>query len=837
MASNGAWSGGSHPQQPYKPVYPRPLAPAPSNHALLHTSSPQHSPNPRQSLPHYGSQAPSQAYNMASYGFPLVPPYVAQHSPPGKQYAPRPNPPTANNHGLHQSHHQNLFQASPGGPYRPAPSLANEQPLRHSAPYLGSPHQNHHPQSPQASDTNQGDWYQNISQTAYSPNSQSQGGNSSWQQPYINNPNIPPPQHFPYPQSPQSALGPWQGSIPPTDGNRGSLDPKTASQSPGLAPAKKARKPRVSKKKPDPQQGAAEPTSNGQDNSDSQNSQQNSAPVKKPRKPRGPNKASKPPQSTPKPIRDIRPKFSETVHPQALQKAVEFEAASTVQRTESREALGERDLSSSSKRKFSRKGSIPVSISTTEFDATSAARPESREGLRQRNYEISSHKVSKSGPKAPVATTESELPPVVNQLQSRQCQREESPEDEDDDPGSDEESGEDNEYGKIMSQVSKYKGGLLKAMGGRQQDNPAGYGLLNGLASIELEEAEEEREPVTKDPNRLRKVKHRGPHAAAEVTGEIKLRLGQANEAFAESKIDEAKALVDEIIRINAETYEAWNLLSSIFQEQNLVEDALMALIVAAHLRPKHIDAWFNAAEYALTSMGPLTPKLLGDAQFCFSSAIRQVPTSLEARRRKIEVLLLRQNYNLAARDLVYLLRTIPHDLEVIRELAMVYVDLGDGKAGVELYKKAIEHYRKVPDDFDLSIDWNDLHSCAVLYSLIAKEEEALKDMKAFARWLLGREDETFWDDITENDCEWDVDDSRRSTSVEKYKAGSHPISAYGKGLPIELRIYFGKYRLQLKHREEAMVNLFFPICALIDRFSDILCFSSRKAMRQKKTW
>lgn len=377
---------------------------------------------------------------------------------------------------------------------------------------------------------------------------------------------------------------------------------------------------------------------------------------------------------------------------------------------------------------------------------------------------------------------------------------------------SDEESGEDGEYNSIMSQVNKYKGGLLKAMGGRGRNGP-GFDGLNGVTDVV---SQEEKEASPEDPNRLKRIRHRGPRAAAEVTGEIKMRLGRANEAFAESKIDEARKLVDEIIRINAETHEAWNLLSSIFQEQNLVEDALMALIVAAHLRPKHIEAWFNAGDYALTSMGEVTPKILRDAQFCYASAVRQVPTSIDARRRKARVLVMRENYNLAARDFVYILRTTPYDLEIIRELVMVYIDLGDATAGVDLYKKTIEHFKEAPDVYESSIDWNDLHSCAVLYSLMGKNEDALKEMKSLARWLLGREEEIFWDDVTENDCEWDVDDSRRS-SIEQYTSGAFPLSSYGEGLPVELRIYLGKYRLNLKHHDEAMVSQLLtnygPIC------------------------
>lgn len=368
---------------------------------------------------------------------------------------------------------------------------------------------------------------------------------------------------------------------------------------------------------------------------------------------------------------------------------------------------------------------------------------------------------------------------------------------------SDEYGGERNAvYSNIMSQVNIYTGKGPSETGHKR----AKKGLEDFLKFTEAEDQGEE--PTSVKGNEPRKrIKHRGPRIAAEPTGEIKMRLGLANEAFAESNIDEARRLVDEIIRINAETYEAWNLLSSICQEQNNCEEALMALIVAAHLRPKHVGAWFNAVDYALTSMGPLTPTLLREAEFCLSSCVRQVPTNIEARIRKAQVIARRGKWNRAASDYKHLLKLLPYDLDIIRELGEVYVDLGDGVAGIELYQRTFKQFHEKPELYELAIDWNHANNYAQLWTFLDKKgDEALLKVKALARYLLGREEETYWNEVTENDCEWDVDDTRRM-SIVRYAPGNFPAPTYGEGLPIELRVSLGKFRFSMGQYDEALVS------------------------------
>jgi general transcription factor 3C polypeptide 3 (transcription factor C subunit 4) len=371
---------------------------------------------------------------------------------------------------------------------------------------------------------------------------------------------------------------------------------------------------------------------------------------------------------------------------------------------------------------------------------------------------------------------------------------------------------EDPEYNSFMTQVDKYRKDHLAETINRGCDTDIqdleaimGSEALSGLPKTVKQQIEK---PSPEGMKRKGGARHRGPRPAVEPTGDIKLRLGRANEAFQDNKIDEARVMVDEIIRINAETYEAWTLLSSIFQERKQVNDALMALIVAAHLRPKYVEAWFNCGEYALDSMGEHTDKILRDAQFCYANAVRHVPSSLEARRRKAYVLMLRENYNQAASEYKYILKACPHDLAVIRQLAVLYIDLGEAATGRDLYRETFEYFRMSPEEHELEITWNDVDSYAVLYSFLNQNETALRELKSLARWLLGRQEEGFWDEVTDNDCEWDMYDSRKA-GVPHYMPGKFPVSSYGYGLPIELRVNLGKFRMNLGHYDEAMVRKF----------------------------
>jgi general transcription factor 3C polypeptide 3 (transcription factor C subunit 4) len=300
-----------------------------------------------------------------------------------------------------------------------------------------------------------------------------------------------------------------------------------------------------------------------------------------------------------------------------------------------------------------------------------------------------------------------------------------------------------------------------------------------------------------------RQGRQRGPRRAAEPTGDIKLRLGKANQAFIEMKYVDAALIIAEIIRINAETYEAWTLLSSIFQTNQDVDNALKALIYAAHLRPKDTSNWFECARFALNSTGSLRSNYLLNAEFCYAAAIRADPTNLDARYRKAAVCIERGKIGPAISDYKVILARQPHDRNLLRRLAELYLDQDDAGTAIDLYKESIAHFKSISDQPGQLLDWTDLDTYVTLYEHDGRYDVAMQELRSLARWLLGRGAEGFWDQFPTDDREWDSDEKRRST-VPTFSSERYPTSSYGDGLPLEFRTKLGVYRLHLGNREEA---------------------------------
>ncbi|EPE36105.1 TPR-like protein [Glarea lozoyensis ATCC 20868] len=316
---------------------------------------------------------------------------------------------------------------------------------------------------------------------------------------------------------------------------------------------------------------------------------------------------------------------------------------------------------------------------------------------------------------------------------------------------------------------------------------------------------------------------HRGPRKPKELTGPIKLRLGKATQLFIGQQHDEAMALVDEVIGINSETYEAWTLKASLFQERGNIESAIESLWVAAHLRHKHVDPWFNCAALCLEGTGASRALYLPRAQRCFANAARCQPTNLQAYLGKADVYFEREMFPMAVNTYEHILKKVrPHSLEVMRRvgesaIAAFHAGIANGETAVTAgraeievainrYTKEIAHFKSNPDDFDEEIGWSEVLAYSELFIFDGRYERAIKELSSLARWLVGREEESFWEDFTENDAEWDISNSRRS-GVPSFKPDAFTPESYGLGLPLELRAKLGIYRLRLGHEDEAMAS------------------------------
>lgn len=300
----------------------------------------------------------------------------------------------------------------------------------------------------------------------------------------------------------------------------------------------------------------------------------------------------------------------------------------------------------------------------------------------------------------------------------------------------------------------------------------------------------------------------RGPRKAAEPTGDIKLRLSKANEAFIYERYEDAAVIILEIIRINAETYEAWTILSTVLQELGRMDDSVMALIYASHLRPKDVVGWLKCASFALNATRINHKQRLLSAGFCYSSALRADARCIDARLGKAMINVEKGNFTGAISEYKYVLKLHPNDLEVVNKLAEVYVDNGEVELAKRLYEEIFAHYQSPANKPERAISWHEVNAYVTLYEYNGQYAAAISELKSLSRWLLGRESQTFWDGITEDDREWDADSSRR-IEVPNFSVDAYPLSTYGEGLPLELRVKLGLCRLNLGHHKEALVRIF----------------------------
>lgn len=326
------------------------------------------------------------------------------------------------------------------------------------------------------------------------------------------------------------------------------------------------------------------------------------------------------------------------------------------------------------------------------------------------------------------------------------------------------------------------------------------------------------------DPRpRPRTIVRRGPRKPAEPTGDVKLRLASASNAFMGGRLDEALDYVNDAIRINGEIHRAWSLLAEILRERKEYKQSLLALVCAAHLQPKIFDSWMQCALFALQLLEEL-PEDADDtskiAIMVLSQAIMIEPNNLGVRQTRAALYLTRESYKLSIKDYMFIVEHTPYDVVALQGLVDASVQLsesskraseGQREVARDAYSRCIAHFRsEYPIGAahpGLSFTWEDAFTYVALLTHLEQYDDALREARSLARWLLGRLEETFWDEL-KDDREWDEGDERR-LQVPAYISEKYPASSYGFGLPLRLRISLAICRLRLdrENDDEAMVR------------------------------
>jgi general transcription factor 3C polypeptide 3 (transcription factor C subunit 4) len=273
-----------------------------------------------------------------------------------------------------------------------------------------------------------------------------------------------------------------------------------------------------------------------------------------------------------------------------------------------------------------------------------------------------------------------------------------------------------------------------------------------------------------------------------------------------EQDYDKALDIIQKAIAINPEQYAAHTLLAEVYNAKGEHEKSLGALFAGAHAAPRDANIWMQVAEKYLQSQSIDHVLALNQASYCYARAVDISQNDREARFRRADINRQLLRYGKALKDLLKLLEDTPHDSVVLRQIAQVCVESQRIDEAKSLYQKTIAFHKSSGNTAENAFPWSDINVYVELFGHAEEYEEGIATLKSTSRWLLGRQDESYWDDVVKDDREWDADDEPRREEVADYVPGRYPLESYGDGLPIELRVRLGIYRMHLgrEHRNEA---------------------------------
>lgn len=280
--------------------------------------------------------------------------------------------------------------------------------------------------------------------------------------------------------------------------------------------------------------------------------------------------------------------------------------------------------------------------------------------------------------------------------------------------------------------------------------------------------------------------------------------------AFIDADYELAEQRTLQAILLNPEMYAAHSLLSEIHTARGDYDKALAALFNGAHTNYRNPQPWFTIARLILARANDDNHSASRDALYCYNRVLVVDPGNVDALHQRAPLRRKLGYKRRAADDYEHLLRLDPYDVDVLRSLATLYTEMDRPDRAVEFYDQSILHYQSMDIQQTSTFSWSDVNIYAELLAYQQRYVEAIIKMKALSRWLLGRRNDFIWENFSEDDREWDIDDHPRRVRVQGFESGTYPSTSYGSGMPLELHVKLGVYRLKSpdRHIEEAIVRL-----------------------------
>ncbi|MCO5589982.1 hypothetical protein L7F22_043951 [Adiantum nelumboides] len=323
------------------------------------------------------------------------------------------------------------------------------------------------------------------------------------------------------------------------------------------------------------------------------------------------------------------------------------------------------------------------------------------------------------------------------------------------------------------------------------------------------EEVEMEEERFQEMANALADANNRTSMANQAISAEARGLLAQANMAFACDDIPETLNKLQEVIRIEPTVRSAWGTMAVCFGALNQPHKEIQSRIMEAHLTRNALTQWTILAEQSREMA------LVEETLHCLDWAIKSSQEKdradvMDIMWERAELLAEKGDTKKAAMQYLRILEFHPTHAETIRRVVPLLHDLSMADRAISVLQKcAAIDMKDYPDPRILDIDPNarctyssdHIATLVDLLILSNRPQDALDTIRKGARWLQGRASEVFWDDIQEDDREYDVE-----------RSGKHRRGDYGRRvnmapiypLDVEFRIRLGTARARMGNVEEA---------------------------------
>lgn len=291
--------------------------------------------------------------------------------------------------------------------------------------------------------------------------------------------------------------------------------------------------------------------------------------------------------------------------------------------------------------------------------------------------------------------------------------------------------------------------------------------------------------------------------------------VAKASKAFFDGDLETAADFARQAVKANPEVFQAHSLLSEILKAQGHDEDSVQALWFGA-ITIRNSDVWRLVAEKTLeVDEDERSPERLKTAIECYGEAIKickDVNVEYELRVAKLNLYLETKNIKFARLDCKNILKTWPGKSQYVKEYAQLTAglqDSGELQKSLDAYENCFDIYKDSDvfgDEEDENDPWDHLNIYLELLYHCDDPADGLEKAKRYARWFIGRKDETFWDRYVDDDREWDSENDRRGY-VGEFQQGkaSRDMAQYGDGLPIDIRVRMGLFRMKMKMKDEAL--------------------------------